>query len=119
LNFCHQSLQFFIQSELELKRVDLQVKGFDWDEGNRVKCQKHGLLIKEIEDFFRQKLYIAPDIKHSQSEQRFLAVGYSSSGKPMFVAFTLRNNLIRPISARYMHEKEAKQYEQTFTQADE
>lgn len=29
----------------------------------------------------------------------------------MFVVFTLCNNLIRPISARYMHEKEAKQYE--------
>ena len=31
----------------------------------------------------------------------------------MFVAFTLRNGLIRPISARYMREKEAKKYEET------
>lgn len=30
----------------------------------------------------------------------------------MFVAFTLRNGWIRPISARYMHEKEAKKYEE-------
>ncbi|NJL83091.1 MAG: BrnT family toxin [Chloroflexaceae bacterium] len=81
-----------------------------------MKCQKHGVSLQEIEEFFFQtRLYVAPDIKHSQDEERFLAVGRSSAGKPMFVVFTLRNHLIRPISARYMHQKEAKQYEQIFT----
>jgi hypothetical protein len=44
---------------------------------------------------------------------------YSSDGKPMFVVFTIRSNLIRPISARYMHKKEARNYEKNFTQNDE
>ena len=92
--------------------MGIAVEGFDWDEGNVTKCQKHGVTLEEIEEFFQTQIYVAPDIKHSQDEVRFLAVGRLSSGRPMFVVFTLRNNLIRPISARYMHEKEAKQYEQ-------
>jgi uncharacterized DUF497 family protein len=94
-------------------RMTIQVEGFDWDEGNIAKCQKHGLSTTEIEAFFRGDVYFGPDIKHSIEEQRFLAVGRSPSGRPMFVAFTLRNGLIRPISARYMREKEAKKYEET------
>jgi uncharacterized DUF497 family protein len=91
----------------------IQVEGFNWDEGNTAKCQKHGLSIAEIEAFFQVGIYVGPDIKHSIGEQRFLAVGRSPSGRPMFVAFTLRNGLIRPISARYMRDKEAKKYEET------
>ena len=97
--------------------IKIQTTGFEWDAGNSGKCQKHGLSLNEIEDFFRQEnIYIAPDINHSQKEQRFLAVGKSTKSKPMFVVFTLRNKgrsyLIRPISARYMHEREAKKYDE-------
>ncbi|NEP59700.1 MAG: BrnT family toxin [Symploca sp. SIO2G7] len=90
------------------------VTGFDWDTGNRSKCQKHGMTIRDIEAFFRSHVrFVAPDIKHSESEARFLAVGrMPPNNRPVFVAFTMRDDLIRPISARYMHEKEAKLYEQ-------
>jgi uncharacterized DUF497 family protein len=96
--------------------IKIQAIGFEWDAGNSEKCQKHGLCLDEIEDFFRQKnIYIAPAINHSQKEQRFLAAGKSTKGRYMFVVFTLRKKgggyLIRPISARYMHEKEAKKYD--------
>ncbi len=99
--------------------MSITVEGFDWDEGNVTKCQKHGVTLEEIEEFFQTQLYVAPDIKHSQDESRFLAVGRSPTGRPMFVVFTLRNNLIRPISARYMHMKEAQQYEQISPQDDQ
>jgi uncharacterized protein len=98
--------------------IKVQVIGFEWDAGNSEKCQKHGLSLDEIEDFFRQKnIYIAPAVNHSQKEQRFLAVGKSTAnGRYVFVVFTLRKKgssyLIRPISARYMHEKEAEKYEE-------
>ena len=100
--------------------VSIEHTGFDWDEGNREKCQKHGLTLAEIEQFFAgENLYIAPDIKHSQSEQRFLAIGMGQGDRPMFVAFALRmqkgSNRIRPISARYMHKKEWEKYEQKIT----
>ena len=99
---------------------NIQVLDFDWDAGNKDKCEKHGISSKEIEAFFKQEsVYIAPDIKHSEEEQRFLAIGRSVKGKPRFIAFTLRTKegllLIRPISARYMHDKEAKKYEEENT----
>ena len=96
----------------------VQVLRFDWDDGNREKCQKHGLALEEIEVFFHQeRLYVAPDIAHSQQEQRLLAVGRCPrNGRPMVVVFTLRGKsdarLIRPITARYMHEREAKKYDE-------
>ena len=59
-------------------------------------------------------LVILPDEAHSKKEQRFRAVGRTEQGRAMFVVFTLRQRgidvLIRPISARYMHKKEADHY---------
>jgi len=97
--------------------VKIQTLGFDWDFGNRQKCSKHGLRHKEIEEFFQQSdLFVIPDIHHSQSEGRYIAYGPSPKGRPMLVAFTFRiqnaETLSRSISARHMHKKEAKEYEE-------
>jgi uncharacterized protein len=96
-----------------------EVSGFDWDNGNQQKCQKHGVSIEEIESLFSGNVQISPDIKHSEAEERFLAIGKSIKSKYIFVSFTLREKeeetFIRPISARYMHEKEVKKYEENFT----
>lgn len=100
-----------------------EIIGFDWDDGNFEKCQKHKVSIEEIETLFSNpKVVVAPDINHSQSEERFLAIGMSTKGKYIFLAFTLREKedgiFIRPISARYMHEKEVQKYEENFTNND-
>jgi uncharacterized DUF497 family protein len=95
--------------------VNLRVSGFDWDEGNRRKCQKHGLSIEQIEALFANNPRVGPDPKHSAAEDRLIAVGGTKTGRPVFVAFTLRmkgkSYLIRPISARYMHAREIEAYE--------
>jgi uncharacterized DUF497 family protein len=95
--------------------MNLQVGGFDWDEGNRSKCQKHGVSIAEIEALFIDGPRVAPDLKHSAEEDRLIAVGKTSAGRPLFVAFTMRTKegrrLIRPMTARYMHAKEIAAYE--------
>lgn len=91
------------------------VSGFDWDEGNRAKCQKHGVSVVEIDALLRGDPRITPDLKHATAEDRFIAVGRDRDGRPMFVAFTLRRvggrTLVRPISARYMHQKEIEAYD--------
>jgi len=91
------------------------VDGFDWDDANRAKCGKHGVPSEEIEAMFAVEVGIAPDLEHSGDETRFIAVGRTRAGRPMFVAFTLRIRdglrLIRPVSARYMHAKEIREYE--------
>ena len=92
------------------------VAGFDWDEGNQAKCQKHGVTLAEIESVFAGTPSIGPDVAHSTVETRFLAIGRASSGRHVFLAFTWRKRdgarFIRPISARYMHAKEVRHYEQ-------
>ena len=95
--------------------MNLQVGGFDWDDGNRSKCQKHGVSIAEIEALFVHGPRVAPDPKHSAEEDRLIAVGETSAGRPLFVAFTMRmkegRRVIRPVTARYMHAREIAAYE--------
>jgi len=90
----------------------MQIDGFNWDSSNWPKCGKHGLSREEIEQLFLEnQVKVAPDLKHSTpTEDRYIAVGYVNN-RAVFVAFTFRNNLIRPISARYMHTEEVKNYE--------
>jgi uncharacterized protein len=97
--------------------IILHVSGFDWDSGNRAKCQKHGVSIEQVESVFLGSPRVAPDPKHSSAEDRLIAVGKTSAARWAFVAFTLRvkdgRRLIRPITARYMHAKEIAAYETT------
>ena len=89
-------------------------QGFDWDRGNRRKCRKHGVSKEEIEELFLSDPDIYADPDHSATEQRLRAIGMSSSGRWVFVAFALRERhgqtLIRPISARYMRAREIRNY---------
>ena len=88
----------------------MNFSGFDWNAGNRVKCQKHGVSTEIIEATFRRRLMVLPDEAHSQTEQRFRAIGRDEAGRALFIVFTLRRRgadvVIRPIGARYMHRKE-------------
>ena len=99
------------------------VAGFDWDDGNRAKCAKHGVSVAEIEAVFRFPHHMFPDEAHSGAEVRFLAIGSGDGPRPIFVAFTIRESdgesLIRPISARYMHRKEIDHYEQATPAPDQ
>ncbi len=101
--------------------MNLGVSGYDWDDGNREKCQKHSVVLAEIEALFRTpNLSVSDDRDHSKKEPRFLAFGPSKTGRYLIVAFTLRGKeggtCVRPISARYMHEKEVKKYEKENTE---
>src|SRR5271168_1349539 len=93
----------------------LQANGFDWDKGNRAKCEKHGLSIAVIEGLFNRPLAILPVAARSQREDRFCAIGRTEKERGVFIIFTLRRRgdelLIRPISARYMHKKEIEAFE--------
>lgn len=89
---------------------------FDWDEGNVRKNDKHGVSTAEAEQvFFNEPLLVIDDTKHSQGECRFHALGKTNEERILHITFTLRNagERIRVISARDMHKKERKIYEQT------
>lgn len=93
------------------------IEGFDWDQGNREKNWiKHHVKTHEVEEiFFNKPLLISPDPKHSQTEERFRALGKTSAGRLLFVGFTVRNKLVRPISTRDQNQKERKDYAKSET----
>ncbi|AQX30815.1 BrnT family toxin [Bartonella schoenbuchensis] len=94
---------------------NIKICGINWDEGNWPKCAKHGVSKKEIEYLFsgygRLVIKDDPDVR----EERFRAIGKSYNERYIFLVFTFRtmNNklFVRPISARYMHQKEIDFYE--------
>jgi len=100
---------------MAVQRYTLDVAGFDWDDGNRFKCQKHGVSEIAIESVFRRSITVMPDPAHSKTEERFKAIGMSDDGRWIFLVFTLRarhgRRFVRPISARFMHKKEVEHYE--------
>lgn len=86
--------------------------GFEWDDGNRGKnWQSHRVSDAECEEiFFNQPLVASTDSKHSKNEPRYFSLGQTDVGRLLFVAFTLRNNHIRVISARDMTPSETRKY---------
>lgn len=90
----------------------LAANGFDWDAGNLEKnWLKHGVSPLECEElFFNQPLIVAPDPKHSQSEERYYCLGRTDRDRCLFVVFTMRGRKIRVILARNMNTKERKIY---------
>ena len=86
--------------------------GFDWDEGNSQKnWVKHKVSTSECEQvFFNHPLTVHTDAAHSKDEERFYALGHTDVKRLLFVAFTVRKNLIRVISARDMSKKERQVY---------
>ncbi|GHB13802.1 BrnT family toxin [Salinicola rhizosphaerae] len=97
--------------------IDLaQITGFDWDEGNaRKSADKHDVRQSEAEQlFFNQPLLLTEDARHSADEPRYHALGVTDDRRRLHITFTLRRSgtLIRVISARDMHRKERRVYEQ-------
>ena len=86
--------------------------GFDWDQYNSYKnWSKHNVSTSECEEiFFNQPLVISNDIRHSGSERRFYSLGKTDRNRKIFIAFTVRENLIRVISARNMTSTEKRKY---------
>ena len=100
--------------------MTIKYAGFDWDDGNWPKCGKHGVTKGESEAFFLFAPSVMPD--PHPDEPRLRAIGKSKNGRYLFLVFRLcpveGQILIRPISARYMHQKEIEHYEKTRAQID-
>jgi uncharacterized DUF497 family protein len=91
------------------------VIGFDWDEGNSMKNEKHSVSDTEAEQLFvNEPLVVLQDAAHSGAEPRWHALGRTNEGRLLHATFTLRagGTRVRIISARPMHRKERKVYEQ-------
>jgi len=96
--------------------IDLPaIVGFDWDDGNARKNEKHGVRQSEAEEvFFNHPLLLLEDARHGGQELRYHTLGKTHEGRRLHITFTLREDgsLIRVISVRDMHRKERSIYEQ-------
>ena len=88
--------------------------GFEWDEGNSEKnWARHRVTRSECEQvFFNLPFVLADDQNHSPNEPRYYAPGQTDRGRKLFVVFTIRDSLIRVISARNMNRVERRIYDE-------
>ncbi len=86
--------------------------GFQWDRGNATKnWDKHDVSEWECEQmFFNRPLIVKYDMEHSAAEIRYYALGRTDDSRLLFAVFTIRNDLIRVISARDMTQAERRRY---------
>lgn len=91
----------------------VECEGFDWDDGNIGKnWEKHRVTDWECEEvFFNRPLALGSDTGHSQTETCYYALGQTDWGRRLYVSFTVRRRLIRPISVRDMNARERRFYE--------
>jgi uncharacterized protein len=82
--------------------------GFEWDEGNTSKnWVLHRVTPEEAEAvFFHEPLVVRSDVRHSNREKRYYALGRTGGGRCLFVVFTIRSPLLRVISVRDMNRRE-------------
>lgn len=87
---------------------------FQWDpRKNRANLAKHGISFDEAKTvFYDEAALLISDPEHSESEDRFLLIGTSSTLRELVVAHCYRQSdaVIRIISARKATSQERRQY---------
>jgi hypothetical protein len=98
----------------------LACTGFQWDESNIEKNRiNDNVRWTECEEvFFNEPLMVESDEKHSDAEPRFYVLGRTDEARLLFVSLTIRDKLIRIISARDMSRRERKVYEHVQTETE-
>jgi uncharacterized protein len=93
--------------------AELRELGFEW---HLIKAsanlKKHKVSFEEASTVFRDTQRIeAPDLWHSEDEQRYLGIGRSIQGRVLSIYYTFRGEKVRIISARLAERWERNEYE--------
>lgn len=87
---------------------------FEWDENkNAINKQKHHIAFEEAQTvFYDEEALVIDDPEHSETEERFIILGFSSNANLLVVCHCYRESetVIRIISARKATTTEAKWY---------
>ena len=95
-------------------KVNPRAVEFEWDAGNSNKNKlKHSVEDWECEEaFYDPRKVMLKDALHSDDEKRYILLGKTSQLRLLFLAFTLRGDKVRIISARDVtNKKEVELYE--------
>ena len=87
---------------------------FEWDEGkSKQNVRKHGVTFEEAKTVFNDPFAITiTDPDHSDEEERYLDIGFSSQGKLLVVWYSERGENMRIIGCRRATPSERKIYEE-------
>ena len=86
---------------------------FEWDEAkNLVNIAKHGIDFDDAIGIFNHRILERVDNRRDYGETRTRAIGLSS-GRELFVIYTMRGEVRRIISARRASRDERRAYRQT------
>lgn len=87
---------------------------FEWDEHkNTINKTKHGISFEEASTaFYDADALVINDPAHSQEEERFILLGFSTMARLLMVCHCVRgsDDVIRIISARKATRQETTQY---------
>lgn len=87
---------------------------FEWDENkDRLNQKKHGISFREAQTvFYDDEAIVIDDPEHSEEEERFIILGFSSNANLLVVCHCYRasKTVMRIISARKATKTEAKFY---------
>ena len=95
----------------------MKFAGLDWDSGNLSKCLEHGVALGQIEALFSGDVYIVRETVVA-GERRSLAFG-NGAGRWIFCVFTWRREKVRPVSVRFMHDKEVRRYVEAISRSED
>lgn len=87
---------------------------FVWHERkNQTNRRNHGVSFDEAKTVFLDPFALTKyDREHSDQEDRYIELGFSTSGRLLVVMYTERGDSIRIISSRLAERDERKSYEQ-------
>ena len=89
------------------------IEGFQWDDANSSKnWMRHSVSQTEAEQVFLNRPLVVTGARIG-AETRWFAFGRTDGNRLLTVVFTIRNPLLRVISARPMSRAERKRYVQT------
>ena len=86
--------------------------GFEWDSAKAaLNVANHGVTFAEAATVFDDEDEITvPDDAHSDEEDRSFTLGWSAANRLLAVAWTMRGDVIRIISARPATPRERRRY---------
>ena len=87
---------------------------FEWHETKaKTNAKKHGVSFEEALTCFYDPHQVAfYDPEHSDDEDREIMIAHSKEGRLLLVCYTIRDDVIRLISARLATKREVKDYEE-------
>jgi uncharacterized DUF497 family protein len=82
---------------------------FDWDAENLQHIARHDVLREEAEQFFRNGYIVIGRVIRNE-EERVAALGQTDAARLLSVIFTVRNGLLRVVTAYTMRRNMRKKY---------